>query len=130
MWKRGTSKGGYGAFGIASTLYRANRVAYVIANGEPPAGTVICHSCDNPGCVNPAHLFAGTPKDNLVDMSNKRRCRLGVKHHSAKLNDGMVQAIRTAFSQGTSQTSLALKYGVSQSVISDIVCHKSWRHVA
>ena len=130
LWKNGTSKGGYGAFGINNVLYRANRVAYVIANGEPGDGMVVCHSCDTPRCVNPRHLFAGTQKQNMQDKSAKRRCRLGVGHHSSKLSEDLVRAIREAWNSGESQMSLSRRYGVGQSVISEIVHRKAWRHVA
>jgi hypothetical protein len=71
---------GYGAISIGGRFFQAHRVAWVIANGqEIPDGMVICHSCDNRPCVNPAHLFVGTVADNARDMSEKGRAKGGPK---------------------------------------------------
>jgi hypothetical protein len=67
--------GGYGQFWCSEkqTQLKAHRVAWEQANGPIPAGMLVCHRCDNPGCVRPDHLFLGTPKDNTVDMVQKGR---------------------------------------------------------
>lgn len=74
---------GYGAFGLDRKVQKAHRVAYILAFGEIPEGAHILHSCDNPPCVNPAHLRAGTRTDNMQDkvlrgrhfQSNQTRCK-------------------------------------------------------
>lgn len=77
----GALSGGYGMFWVGGRSQHASRVSYAIANGPIPGGLYACHSCDNPRCVNPAHLFLGSQQDNVRDMHNKRRGRESRKTH-------------------------------------------------
>jgi hypothetical protein len=75
-WKAFKNKQGYGRMGIAaSQCVNAHRVSWVIHNGQIPLGMFICHTCDNPSCVNPHHLFTGSRQDNVNDMIIKKRSR-------------------------------------------------------
>ena len=99
-------------------------------------GYCACHSCDNPRCINPAHLWEGTQEENIADCVSKGRqnlrvppVRLGSKHAQAKLKEADIPEIRKLLNLGISQRLIASKYGVSQSLISRIKLGKNWQHV-
>lgn len=136
-WEWGASKvrGGYGQFNIAGRTQGAHRVAYQLYVGEIPAGMCVCHHCDNPGCVNPAHLFLGTIADNMHDCENKGRGIgkgsgvSGEKHWKAKLTEAQIIKIRTMYSEGARGVDLAKEFGVSRATISNIVCGRRWANL-
>ena len=84
------------------------------------------HSCDNPRCVNPNHLFLGTQKDNVHDCMDKGRLARGERSGMAKLTDAAVRAIRLS---SLTQVELGKKYGVGQAQISEVIRRNAWRHV-
>lgn len=115
---------GYGRFGISSRdVTYAHRAAYRLFVGEIPAGMYVCHKCDVRDCVNPDHLFIGTPADNMRDASIKGRIKLpaasqalkGELQPMAKLSNADVVAIRKSHKRNVD---LASEYSVSQATIS------------
>lgn len=72
-WTACRTRAGYGQFKSDGRLHRAHRLAWALTNGPIPEGKHVLHRCDNPGCVNPDHLFLGSHQDNMDDMSNKGR---------------------------------------------------------
>lgn len=72
-WIAGRNERGYGRFRVGDRTLAAHRVAFAISRGADPGELFVCHSCDNPSCVNPDHLWLGTNADNLRDCVNKGR---------------------------------------------------------
>lgn len=108
-------------------VLKAHRVSLVIAHRkEIPNDLFICHSCDNGLCVNPSHLFLGTPRDNTRDSMEKGRSIIGEMNGNAKLSEIDVENIRQLLDEGLTQKSISDKYNVDPSTISLINSRKSW----
>lgn len=124
---------GYGRIregGRGGMTLLTHRASYMIFKGEITEGFNVLHTCDNPKCWNPKHLFLGTNKDNSKDMVLKGRQAKGVENGRCKLTDAEVLAIRSEFATSrTSHRKLALQYHVSHTVIGGIVRNKTWKHV-
>jgi hypothetical protein len=75
LWLRAASEGGYGRFTVGGRRLIAHRVAWELRNGPIPPGMVACHKCDTRICINPDHIFIGTPGDNVRDCVRKLRNR-------------------------------------------------------
>jgi hypothetical protein len=149
----------YGAFKVKGRNLRSHRVAFFIASNTDPGELLVCHTCDNPPCCNPSHLFLGTTRDNADDCGAKGRHnpRSGDEHglrlhpeavqrgqeHWAKrnpekaaavwnvrLNPELVRAIRREYEQdGQSQIEIGKKYGVHSETVGRIIRRRSWKHV-
>ena len=73
IWQGKIGMDGYGLIMIDNKRNRVSRVSYELFNGAIGDNMLVCHTCDNPPCINPDHLFVGTNKDNMKDMANKKR---------------------------------------------------------
>lgn len=127
-WTRAKRKG-YGVISFNGRQYAAHRASYEVANGGIPNGLHICHSCDNPACINPSHLFAGTHKDNMLDKETKGRGNhytpRGDGNSNSIISDANVVALIKDYIRGLSHANLAEKYGVSVRSVPDYISGKS-----
>lgn len=128
-WQGSRDRRGYGTLRAGKKDHKAHRVAYERAYGPITDGRFVCHTCDNPPCCEPKHLFLGTAADNTADMRKKGRGARGVTMGAAKLNDHAVRQIRRLAEQGVTQQSIAATFGIDQTTVSKIVLQVSWRHV-
>jgi len=121
---------GYGRFHVSHRVFmRSNRMAWILTKGQIPPGQKVLHSCDNPPCVNPRHLFLGSDLDNALDRNRKGRQARGERQGAAKLTEDGVREIRRAVEAGESQRAIARRLGVVQAQVSRVHLRKSWRHV-
>jgi hypothetical protein len=130
-WQGAKDANGYGRLTIQQVQLYAHRWTWEQAFGAVPEGLCVCHTCDNPSCINLDHLWLGTHAENMADAKRKHRSRGGGAHgeaqHLAKLTEADVRDIRTS---SETQVELARRYGVSQGTISNVILRKTWRHVA
>ncbi len=109
----------------------AHRLSYILFKGEFKKELHACHTCDNPSCVNPNHLFIGTDKDNIQDMVNKGRGKSnrGINNPAAKLKDSDIPIIRERLKSGELQWKIAKDYSITQSTVSSIKYNRSWKDI-
>lgn len=127
-WQGSRDRRGYGTLRSGGRDYKAHRVAYERAYGPITDGRFVCHTCDNPPCCEPAHLFLGTPKENSQDCVRKKRQSYGSRQYASKVNDHIVRQIRR-LSGTMTQQAIAGMFGIDQTTVSKIVCRISWAHV-
>lgn len=131
LWCAGTFRDGYGKIRINGKFLKAHRYSYEIHYGEFDKTKNICHKCDVKPCVNPQHLFMGTPLDNTRDKIKKGRARYhrGEECHTARLAEYEVKEIRDYYKSGISSKFLAQKYRITKGHVWGIVTRKRWKHV-
>ena len=126
-WNGHKDKYGYGQIAIKRKMNKSHRIAWLLNFGDIPEDMCVCHHCDNPSCVNPAHLFLGTYKENAEDKVNKKRQSklFGLSNPACKLNDEQILNIRNLYKTGNFyQRELANIFKVSRSQIGAIVTKK------
>lgn len=119
---------GYGAIRAGAKMVRAHRLSYEFVHGPIPAHLCVLHRCDTPSCVNPAHLFLGTQRDNIADEVSKGRQARGERHPFVKLTEQNVREIRRR-APHERYRALAAEFGVSHGTITSIAVRRTWRHI-
>lgn len=134
---------GYGRIGWHGRIVRAHRLAYQLVHGPIPDGLLVCHSCDVPSCVNPAHLWVGTDLENKDDSKRKGRRPQGPTHRSvthphtvprgerhwkAKLTPNQVEMIRLLVLAGARARTIARDYGIGTHHVYALAAGRAWRH--
>ena len=123
---------GYGTLRVNGKQYKAHRLMWEITNGPIPNDLRVLHTCDNPPCCNPEHLFLGTQQDNVADMIAKGRSNYsmqGNKNGRSVVQVEDIPIIRKLCDDGFKHTEIAELYGVQSSAISKIATGKTWSHI-
>ncbi len=140
LWTAAVNKSGYGMFNERwdnkskrSIVCLAHRFSFKLANRNFDDRFNVLHHCDNPACVNPSHLFAGTQADNVADMDIKGR-RInsqlqGERHPNSKVNKDDVYQMLEMRKNGFTQQSIANKFGISQVQVGNILRKDQWKHI-
>lgn len=146
-WSASCFRDGYGQFKASGKNLKAHRVAFYLHHGIDPLQNLVCHSCDNRRCCNPAHMFLGTPRDNAHDAIRKNRfvAASGDQHGSrtkpesrargeriasSVLTATEVRLIRDLYAGGEmTQSEIAARFRVTREAISRIITGRNWAHI-
>jgi hypothetical protein len=130
VWQGPARNDGYGTMRFRGKQWGAHRVAYTLFVGEIPGGLIVCHTCDLPRCVNPDHLWLGTPADNTRDAITKNRLvgRRGEQNPACRYPDEVVAVVRKRYAEGgITIKELARTVGMSEAHTSAVVRGKTRR---
>lgn len=132
IWLASRTSDGYGRIRVGNRTLQAHRLAYELERKRPGVGRLVLHSCDNPPCVNPHHLFQGTVQVNVSDKWAKGRGYRPIGEHNgqAKLSAQDVLNMRAQYMRGgVRHQDLSEKYGVNRATISYVLAEKTWKHI-
>jgi hypothetical protein len=133
LWTGEMQAKGYARIAFNGKPALAHRVSWFLHNGQIPDGLDVCHRCDVRSCVNPAHLFIGTRRDNMQDALRKGRMKFPLTHGehntSAKLTEGKVIALRLLAKSGLQYKVLGEIFGITPEAASYAAKGITWPHV-
>lgn len=128
-WKGSRRRNGYGRLERDGRGVAATHVALELDGRPLGPGQYALHRCDNPPCVNPAHLYAGDSKDNALDMLARGRQRRGADNPNSRLTAERVREIRALFTAGVTVRQLACRFDIAESTVRQVVTGKTWTQV-
>jgi hypothetical protein len=132
IWLKRKDDDGYGRITFRRTTISVHRLAYAVFKGDFDDVWHVCHTCDNPPCINPKHLWLGTNNDNMKDRDKKgRHCPLqGEKHGRHKLIEEEVRQVFYLQKEGYSERKIGKIIGVSGVQVHRILSGQAWKHLA
>ena len=119
------NRDGYGSFRYKNSNNLAHRASWIMFKGEIPNNMCVCHSCDNPSCLNPEHLFLGTHKENMQDSARKGR-RKGKPANNRKFSSVQIVEIISAYKSGHSTTEIAKLLNCHRNTIWNLVTNRTY----
>lgn len=128
-WQGSIDSHGYGRISVGGKGLLAHRVIFGLEARTDPGELLVCHTCDNRNCCNPAHLFLGTPADNLRDAAEKGRMPRGEEAARSKLTALAVREIRYLDAHGVPRGVIAQKFAITRANVGYICRRNTWRHV-
>lgn len=132
LWIGELTKKGYGNTNMSTGDYKlrgSHRISYYLHNGPFDYKLCVCHTCDNPSCVNPQHLFLATSPENTEDMRRKGRASKGSHRPTSKLKESDIIDIRNKRQLGKSVIKLSKEYSICRTTVYGILHNKYWAHV-
>lgn len=129
IWKGTCFHVGYGAFWFKGNHQYAHRISYEMFKGKIEDGKLVCHTCDNRKCVNPAHLFLGKKQDNVSDMMIKKRHAKGQMKINHKLIDKNIPIMRILRLRGYSYKRIGEIFGVNPETSRMACLGITWKHI-
>ena len=131
-WCGYRNEDGYGKIAFEGKTPSVHRVAWMLWVGPIPKGIEVAHTCDNPPCFNPKHLYLATHAENIADAVRRNRypSKTGQLHPNAKLNEQQVREIRRRYVKGSqSRFLLAKEFGICDGAVYAIASRRSWTHI-
>lgn len=133
LWSGSVTRLGYGVFSVRGRTVMAHRAAVLLAGSPLPPGIDAAHRCHNRLCVSADHVRPLTHAENMAESRGLNAAsyddRRGERNWNARLTADDVLAIRSAFSEGAAQETLASRFGITQAAVSQIVNGHRWRHL-
>ena len=123
-WTGAKNSNGYGQILFNNRDMGAHRVSYLLNNGTIDNNLYVLHKCNNPLCVNPAHLYLGTPQDNMND-----KLKAGRQRSKSIVSENQVKEIIALLKTNMTQNKIAKIFSVSRGLIRDINTMRTWKHI-